>query len=70
MSNWISLYRVCAPLAAPAYEGRIFIRADEAADYGSVVRVMARISASGYTNLGLVTDPISTGLRAENPDDN
>jgi biopolymer transport protein TolR len=57
-------------IGGTGYEGRIFIRADEAADYGSVVRVMARISASGYTNLGLVTDPISTGLRAETPDDN
>jgi len=57
-------------IGGTGYDGRIFIRADEAADYGSVVRVMARISSSGYTNLGLVTDPISTGSRAETSDDN
>ncbi len=34
---------------------RIFIRGDQAADYGAVVSVMARIRAAGFTNLGLVT---------------
>jgi len=57
-------------IGGAGYEGRIFIRADEAADYGSVVRVMARISASGYTNLGLVTDPISSSGRARDSEDN
>jgi len=57
-------------ISGAGFEGRIFIRGDEAADYGSVVRVMAHISSAGFTNLGLVTDPISTGSRAENPDDN
>lgn len=40
-------------------EARIYIRADDGAPYGEVMRVMARVSASGYTNIGLVTDPIS-----------
>lgn len=57
-------------IGGAGYEGRIFIRADEAADYGSVVRVMARISSSGYTNLGLVTDPLSTGERTRGAAEN
>ena len=39
-------------------EARIYIRADDGAPYGEVMRVMARVSASGYTNIGLVTEPI------------
>ncbi|MCM2504490.1 protein TolR [Aureimonas altamirensis] len=42
-------------IAQTGYEERIFIRADQAADYGAVARVMARISAAGYSNIGLVT---------------
>ncbi|PIW29498.1 MAG: protein TolR [Rhodobacterales bacterium CG15_BIG_FIL_POST_REV_8_21_14_020_59_13] len=57
-------------IGGSGYDGRIFIRADEAADYGSVVRVMARISSSGYTNLGLVTDPLSTGERTRGAAEN
>jgi biopolymer transport protein TolR len=57
-------------IGGTGFEGRIFIRADEAADYGSVVRVMARISSAGYTNLGLVTDPLSTGNRTRGSADN
>jgi biopolymer transport protein ExbD len=30
-------------------------RGDRTADYGTVMRVMARISSAGYRNLGLVT---------------
>ena len=48
-------------IAGAGYESRVFIRADENADYGSVMRVMARISTAGYGNLGLITDPISQG---------
>jgi len=40
-------------------DARIYIRADDGAPYGEVMRVMARVSASGYTNIGLVTDPVS-----------
>lgn len=57
-------------IGGAGFDGRIFIRADEAADYGSVVRVMARISSSGYTNLGLVTDPLSTGNRTRGTAEN
>jgi len=45
-------------IAGTGSQARIYIRADEAADYGDVMQVMARISAAGYGDLGLVTDPI------------
>lgn len=47
-----------AAVAGEGYDRRIFIRADETADYGIVMQVMARINAAGYRNLGLVTDPV------------
>lgn len=40
-------------------EARVYIRADEAVDYGQVMRVMARVSSAGYANIGLVTDPLN-----------
>ena len=45
-------------IAGTGYDARIFIRADDGAAYGDVARVMANINAAGFTNLGLVTDPI------------
>lgn len=42
-------------LAKEGYQSRIFIRADEASNYGAVARVMAKINAAGYRNIGLVT---------------
>ncbi|MCP1200117.1 protein TolR [Notoacmeibacter sp. MSK16QG-6] len=36
-------------------DARIFVRGDKAIDYGSVMRVMARIQAGGFSNVGLVT---------------
>ncbi|MCB1420259.1 MAG: protein TolR [Notoacmeibacter sp.] len=36
-------------------EARIFVRGDKAIDYGSVMRVMSRIQAGGFENVGLVT---------------
>lgn len=42
-------------IATTGYSERIFVRADTAATYGIVMQVMARISAAGYTNIGLVT---------------
>lgn len=41
------------------YDERIFLRGDESSDYGAVMKVMARINAAGFSNLNLVTDPIS-----------
>ena len=45
-------------IGGTGYDSRIFIRADDGAAYGDVARVMANINAAGFTNLGLVTDPI------------
>lgn len=46
-------------IAQNGYEERIYLRGDNASDYGSVMKVMARVNAAGYSNLGLVTDPVS-----------
>ena len=39
-----------------AREKPIFIRADGRAPYQAVARVMARLSASGFSKLNLITD--------------
>lgn len=44
-------------IAKTGYEERIFIRGDKTADYGTVMKVMAQISAAGYKNIGLVSLP-------------
>jgi biopolymer transport protein TolR len=54
----IPLEEVVAKLEAIAttgYQERIYVRGDRNADYGTVMKVMARISSAGYRNLGLVT---------------
>ncbi len=45
-------------LAKEGLQSRIFIRADDAVNYGAVARVMAKINAAGYRNIGLVTDTL------------
>ncbi len=52
-----------AAIAREGYERRIFIRADSTAPYGKVAEVMAMMSAAGYRNLGLVTDPLNAPTR-------
>jgi len=42
-------------IAKTGYEERIYVRGDKVADYGTVMKVMARISAAGFKNIGLVT---------------
>ncbi|MCB1459091.1 MAG: protein TolR [Nitratireductor sp.] len=42
-------------IARNGYEERIYVRGDKTADYGTVMRIMARISAAGYKRIGLVT---------------
>ena len=42
-------------IATTGYSERIYVRGDTNADYGTVMKVMARISAAGFKNLGLVT---------------
>jgi biopolymer transport protein TolR len=54
----IELEEIVAKLEAiskTGYDERIYVRGDKTADYGTVMKVMARISAAGYKNLGLVT---------------
>ncbi len=46
-------------IAGNGYEERVYLRADENSDYGAVMKVMARVNAAGFSNLGLVTDPVS-----------
>jgi biopolymer transport protein TolR len=42
-------------ISKTGYEERIYVRADKASEYGTVMQVMARISSAGFKNLGLVT---------------
>ena len=42
-------------IARNGYDERIYVRGDRSADYGTVMRVMARISQAGYRRIGLVT---------------
>jgi biopolymer transport protein TolR len=42
-------------ISTTGYNERIYVRGDTNADYGTVMKVMARISAAGFKNLGLVT---------------
>lgn len=46
-------------ISANGYDERIYLRGDESSDYGAVIKVMARVNAAGFSNLGLVTDPVS-----------
>ncbi|GAM96450.1 tol biopolymer transport system, tolR protein [alpha proteobacterium U9-1i] len=52
-------------ISREGYDRRVFIRADATADYGLVADVMARLSSSGFRNLGLVTDTADAAPRAE-----
>lgn len=42
-------------IATTGYNERIYVRGDTNAGYGVVMKVMARISAAGFKNIGLVT---------------
>ena len=56
--NEIPIDELVAKLEAIArngYDERIYVRGDRTADYGTVMRVMARISSAGYRRIGLVT---------------
>ncbi|MET4682390.1 protein TolR [Brevundimonas faecalis] len=48
--------RVAEEGGEKAREKAVFIRADGRAPYQAVARVMARLSASGFTKLNLITD--------------
>ncbi|MBH0239370.1 protein TolR [Methylobrevis albus] len=42
-------------IAENGVEDRIYVRGDRDADYGTVMQIMARISAAGFKKIGLVT---------------
>ncbi len=42
-------------------DARIFVRGDQAIDYGRVMRVMGEIHAAGFHKVALVTEPIQSG---------
>ncbi|KZM52102.1 protein TolR [Labrenzia sp. OB1] len=42
-------------IASNGYEERIYVRGDQDADYGTVMKLMGRINAAGFKRLGLVT---------------
>jgi biopolymer transport protein TolR len=42
-------------IAANGYEERIYVRGDQDADYGTMMKLMGRISSAGFKRLGLVT---------------
>ncbi|GAB4360184.1 MAG: protein TolR [Oricola sp.] len=42
-------------IAQTGYDERIYIRGDQNADYGTIMKVMGRINQAGFKNLGLVT---------------
>ena len=46
-------------LAENNLEKRVYVRADEAVNYGAVVTVLALLQSSGFTNAGLPVDPNS-----------
>ncbi len=52
--------RVAAIAGAGATDRPIFVRADGAAPYEAVARVMARLSASGFSSINLITDTAPT----------
>jgi biopolymer transport protein TolR len=43
-------------ISGNGYDQRIFVRGDQAVDYGRVMKVMGLLSAAGFTHIGLVTD--------------
>jgi biopolymer transport protein TolR len=38
---------------------KIYVRGDEAIDYGKVMRVLGELSGSGFSKVSLITKPIS-----------
>jgi biopolymer transport protein TolR len=59
----IRLDEIAAKLKAIAKNGndeQIFIRGDKGIDYGTVMRVMGRVKAAGFTKVSLVTETEGT----------
>ena len=49
--------KLTAMTAAAAGEKPIYVRGDQASDYGTVLQVMGTLSAAGFTKIGLVGVP-------------
>jgi biopolymer transport protein TolR len=47
-------------IAKNGYDEQIFIRGDKGIDYGTVMRVMGRVKAAGFTKVSLVTESEGT----------
>lgn len=43
-------------IATAGYDQRIYIRGDQSRSYGEVVKVMGRINAAGFRQIGLLTE--------------
>lgn len=60
-----------APELTRRYRARpgepVYLRADKKVDYGTVVRVIAIIKQAGFTNLGLVTEPLPESFMRPRP---
>ncbi len=50
-----SLVDAIAAQAANGTEERIYVRADQTANYGAVMKVMGVLSAAGFSRIGLIT---------------
>jgi biopolymer transport protein TolR len=48
-------------IAENGVEERLFVRGDRNADYGTVMKVMARISTAGFKKIGLITTTENDG---------
>lgn len=52
-------------IAAERESQKIFLRADQAVDYGAVMQVMGALNNAGFNDIGLVTDAGGPTLGAE-----
>ena len=50
-----TLIEQIAAAAPNGTEERIYVRGDQSANYGAVMKVMGMLSAAGYTKIGLIT---------------
>ena len=48
-------------ITSRGYEERIYVRGDRRADYGTVMKLMGRISAAGFRRIALVTETEDKG---------
>ncbi|MCC6982306.1 MAG: biopolymer transporter ExbD [Bauldia sp.] len=48
-------------IAANGYDERIFVRGDQAVDYGTVSKVLGALNGAGFRRIGLVTAPETGG---------